>query len=163
MPLTTYCQYDEIRSALGVNHVELPDSVLSLPVYEIGLTRELMKISASLAASFSSIEASSQRTDAEEALFASVRLFSVYLVASQVGISLPLLAPKSVADGKASTTRFSGEPFTAVLEAVQAARDQYRKEIREALDALGAATNTVTAMPTQVRAVNRNYDPVTGS
>ncbi len=34
MALTTYCELNEVRAALGVNDIELPDAVLNLPVYE---------------------------------------------------------------------------------------------------------------------------------
>lgn len=166
MPLTTYCGYNEVRSALGVNHLELPDTVIALPVYEMGLTRELTKLSTSLAASFSTIasKVAGDRSDAEEALFSAVRLFSVYLVASQVGVSLPNFAPKSVDDGKTSLSRFSGEPYEAVMTRVLEARDRYRMDVREAIAGLGSATTTAyTPTPLMARASPRLTDPVTGS
>ncbi len=120
MSLTTYCEFDEVRSALGVNDLELKDSVLALPVYEMGLVRELNKISTSLTAAFSSVIAKtlSSRTEAETVLYDAVHLFSVYAVAKQVGVSLPTFAPKDIGDGKATVSRFAGEPFTKVLDGI---------------------------------------------
>lgn len=168
MSLTTYCEFDEVRSALGVNDLELKDSVLALPVYEMGLVRELNKISTSLTAAFSSIVAKSlsARTANESALYDSVHLFSVYAVARQVGVSLPVFAPKDVGDGKATVSRFAGEPFRATLEGVDAYYQITREGVRQALEVYEGSTATASAGLTPASlfvASTRSYDPVTGA
>lgn len=168
MSLTTYCEFDEVRSALGVNDLELKDSVLALPVYEMGLVRELNKISTSLTAAFSSIVAKSlaSRTENELALSDSVHLFAVYAVARQVGISLPVFAPKDVGDGKATVSRFAGEPFKATLEGVDSYYQIAREGLRQALEVYEGSTATAAASLTPAtlfKASTRSYDPVTGA
>jgi hypothetical protein len=102
MSLTTYCDFGEVRSALGVNDIELSDLVLGLPVYEMGLIRELNRLSTSLNAAFLTIYAKTRasRTPDEAELHDSVRLFSVYAAAKQVGVSLANFAPKDVGMAK---------------------------------------------------------------
>lgn len=168
MSLTTYCEFDEVRSALGVNDLELKDSVLALPVYEMGLVRELNKISTSLAAAFSSIVAKSLsvRTDDEVALYDAVHLFAVYAVARQVGVSLPIFAPKDIGDGKATLSRFSGEPFKSTLEGVDSYYQITREGVRQALEVYEGSTATASTSLTPAtlfKASTRSYDPVTGA
>jgi hypothetical protein len=167
MSLTTYCEFDEVRSALGVNSLELSDRVLSLPVYEMGLIREFNRVSTSLAAAFSSViaKASSARTDAEKALYDAVHLFAVYAVARQVGVALPNFTPKDVGDGKANLSRFAGEPFTKVLDAVGEYYQAMKENVRQALEVYAGSSSTTapSLIPATVfKASGRLYDPVTG-
>lgn len=166
MSLTKYCEFDEVRSALGVNALELKDTVLSLPVYEMGLLRELNKVSLSLTAAFSTVSAlqPGHRTGAEQALFEAARLFSVYAVARQVGVSLPTFAPKDVGDGKATVSRFSGEPFTKVLDGIDSYYQAMKVGLQEALADFGTPSASATgASAIPFRAAKRGYDPVTGT
>lgn len=165
MSLTAYCEFAEVRAALGVNSLELSDAVIALPVYEMGLVRELNRLSTSLDAAFSTIsgKAEGARTPAEAELFSAVRLFSVYVVASQVGVSLPNFMPKAVADGKASITRFSGEPYKGVMDKILAQREAYRANLVEAYALVTTGAAAVTTPPTLFLASTRQYDPVTGS
>lgn len=165
MSLTTYCSYDEVRSALGVNDLELPDRVLGLPVYEMGLVREVSRLSTSLNAAFSSVSSKTPatRTAAEKALYDAMRLFSVYTVAKQVGVALPTFAPKEVSDGKASVSRFAGEPFKATLAAIDEYLAAYKLDLKAAFDALNGSATPQSAVMVGVVAASRSYDPVTGS
>lgn len=168
MSLTTYCEFDEVRSALGVNDLELKDSVLALPVYEMGLVRELTKISPSLTAAFSTVVSKtlSDRTGLEKGLYDSVHLFSVYAVARQVGVSLSVFAPKDVGDGKATLSRFSGEPFKATMDGVNEYYQIAKDSVRQALEAYNGSNSTVAASLTPAtlfKASGRSYDPVEGA
>lgn len=168
MSLTTYCEYNEVRSTLGVNSDELTDAVLGLPVYEMGLVRELNKLSTSLTAAFSAIYAkdTGSRTTTESELYDAVRLFSVYAVAKQVGVSLANFAPKDVGDGKASISRYSGEPFEKVMDRVESYYTSLRIDLRAAYETYAQTSLNVTASTTPTRffaAVPRSYDPVTGT
>lgn len=166
MALTDYAQYDEIRAALGVNDVELRDAVLELPVYEMGLVRELNKISTSLPAAFSAVKetAESERSDVQTRLYDAVRLFSVYASAKQVAVSLPSFLPKGVTDGKAAIDRFSGTPYEDTIASIDQMFGALRAELADAYaayadeDAPGAISP-----PTTFVAVPRNTDPVTGT
>lgn len=166
MSLTTYCNFDEARSALGVNDLELKDAVLALPVYEMGLVRELNKLSTSLNAAFLGIAltAPASRTTGEAALHDAVRLFSVYAAAKQVGVSLANFAPKDVGDGKATISRFAGEPFTKVLDRVDGYYQALRDELRVAYAAFASLTAPVASTTPVVFFVasKRVYDPIKG-
>ena len=166
MSLTTYCDFEEIRSALGVNDIELSDRVLDLPVYEMGLIRELNRLSTSLNAAFLGIASRSpaNRTPDEAELHDSVRLFSVYASAKQVGVSLANFAPKDVGDGKATVSRYAGEPFENVLEGIDDYYSALRGELRtlfETFTSSGASASSTTPSTFFV-ASKRSYDPVTG-
>lgn len=166
MSLTAYCEFDEVRSALGVNDIELKDTVLGLPVYEMGLVRELNRLSTSLNAAFSTIQLkdTSTRTTAEATLYDSIRLFSVYAVAKQVGVALANFAPKDIGDGKATISRYAGEPFRAVLENIDQYYQSLRLEVRAAYAAIltSVVIKDSTTPATVFMASKRGYDPVTG-
>lgn len=167
MSLTTYCDFAEVRAALGVNDLELKDAVLSLPVYEMGLVRELSKLSMSLNASFSTIhdKLPGSRTAAEAALHDAVRLFSVYAVAKQVGVSLATFAPKDVGDGKATVSRFSGTPFEDTLARIEKLYAALKGDVISAYAGYSGVVSAglaSTVPPTAFMASGRSYDPVTG-
>lgn len=167
MALTLYCEFDEVRAALGVNALELSDAALALPVYEIGLVRELAKVSTSLPAAFSGVCNISEtaRTPLQRALHDAVHMFSVYTVAKQAGAALPLLAPKDIGDGKATLSRFASEPYKAVLQNVEVLVKEARETLEEALAALEGTVDTdpISRPARSFMASSRSYDPVTGS
>lgn len=163
MALTTYCDYEEIRAALGVNSIELADAVLGLPVYEIGLVRELNKISTSLPAAFSTATGASPQAALDKALCDAVRMFSAYAVAKQAGVSLATFAPKDVGDGKATLSRFSGQPYTETMDNVKAALADARAALQDALAAYQGATAATAVLPVSFMASSRTIDPVVGS
>lgn len=168
MSLITYCDFGEIRSALGVNDVELSDVVLGLPVYERGLIRELNRLSTSLNAAFSAIQIKlpAERTTTEAELHDAVRLFSVYASAKQVGVSLANFAPKDVGDGKATISRYSGEPFQKVLAGIDDYYNVLRTELRTVYEVFSSSPTVAVASTkpsTFFKASKRGYDPVTGA
>lgn len=166
MALTQYCELDEVRAALGVNSDELSDTVLNLPIYEIGLVRELAKISESLPAAFLSVagKVPEDRTEPEQQLFDVGRLFCVYSAANQVGASLATLMPKDITDGKASVSRFADSPYRDAMARVQALRVQYRQDLLEVYSAMVSQDRVAPTTPATVfLAAGRGYDPVTGS
>lgn len=167
MALTEYCSGDEVRAALGVNDIELPDTVLGLPVYQIGLVRELNKISTTLPAAFSTVSgiADETRTNDEQALYDATHLFCVYAAARQVGVSLGSMVPKDVGDGKATVSRFSDSPYKDVLDRIEVMYNGTRASL---VDALGTYAGSSAATPpttprTFFLASSRSFDPVTGS
>jgi hypothetical protein len=165
MALTAYCELDEVRAALGVNDIEISDAVLSLPVYEIGLVRELNKISVSLSVAFSTVSSISveSRTATEQALADSVHLFSVYAAAKQVGVSLGAMAPKDVGDGKATVSRFSDSPYKDVLSRIDLMYASTKSDLAASYLAYSGTSTSSTVTAVMFMASNRSYDPVTGS
>lgn len=166
MALTAYCQLDEVRAALGCNDIELSDAVLSLPVYEIGLVRELSKVSESLPAAFSVVSSISEasRTAPQAALVDAVHLFSVYACARQVGVSLGVMAPKDIGDGKATLSRFSDSPYKEVMENVERWFLATATNLVDALATYSGSglTSTVRTPAPMFLASSRASDPVTG-
>lgn len=167
MALTTYCDLDEVRAALGVNEIEISDAVLNLPVYEIGLVRELNRVSVSLPVAFSVVTAIAEelRTAKATALVDAVHLFSVYASARQVGGSLGTMVPKDVGDGKASVTRFSDSPYRDTLTRVETMFQGTRASLLDAFNTYSETTPSTSALTPGVvfMASGRSYDPVTGS
>ncbi len=167
MALTGYCSREEVRAALGVNDTELPDAVLDLPVYQIGLVRELNKISTSLPAAFSTVSAIAEesRTATQKELYEAVTFFCVYAAARQAGASLGVMAPKDVGDGKASISRFSDSPYKDALNRVDGQYSAAREWLVGALEAYqGSSTAIPSTTPfTFVVASPRSVDPVTGA
>jgi hypothetical protein len=167
MALTTYCELDEVRAALGVNDNELSDAVLNLPVYEIGLVRDLNKVSTSLPVAFSTCSnvAEEDRTDPQQALVDATRLFCVYAVAKQVGVSLGSIVPKDIGDGKATLSRFSDSPYKDVLSRIDAMYAAVRGSLLESLVLYSGAGSSIKAtVPfTVFGKSSRGTDPITGA
>ena len=165
MALTPYCTNDEVRAVLGVTTSELKDEVLDLPVYEIGLRRELNKVSLSLPASFSAVLAiTGTLTDAQQSLLESTKLFSVYAAAKQAGAPLAMSAPKSLNDDKSGFSRYADSPYKDVLDRIDSAYLQARQEVTDALaEYLGSSSNGFSGMPFGLAVSSRVYDPVVGS
>ena len=166
MALIAYCSPDEVRAALGVSDIELTDTVIALPVYEMGLTRELNKVSTSLPAAFYTVSAVAvnSRSTLQENLFEAVRLFSVYACARQVGASLGIMAPKDIGDGKATLSRFSDGPYRDTLDRIDIMYHANRANVASAwADYSVTDIKTPSTKPFTVFAkAIRNYDPVTG-
>lgn len=163
MALRPFCSSDEVRSALGVSDDELEDAVLLLPIYALGLRESLLKISATLPDLFLSVHGmdESTRTSTQNTLFSSVRLYSTYAVARQVGIALGMLGPKTLSDEKASFSRFAGEPYKDVLQRIDSELARYGALIKQALDELGTPQSG-PSLPVFMAVSKPNYDPVTG-
>lgn len=163
MALSPFCSNDEVRAALGVSDVELEDATLNLPFYAIGLKSGLERVSKTLPASFSAIAeiAETDRTDQQNRLYESVRLYSIYFVAKQAGGALGLLSVKSLTDNKANFSRFSDSPYESVMESIDAALSAAKIGLQEVLAEM--SNDAVRAYnPVGFFAVKRLYDPVTG-
>lgn len=163
MALTPYCTNDEVRAALGVTVSEIGDQVLDLPIYEMGLRRELNRISTSLPAAFSSVNAVAGPTQTQQTLLDSIKLFAIYAVARQAGSALAMAAPKSLNDDKSGFSRDSNSPYKDVLDRVEILFQQARQDLVTAYAETSGATSTVLALPPGLAASTRSYDPVTGA
>lgn len=165
MALIPYCTSQEVRAALGVTVSEISDQVLDLPVYEMGLRRELNRLSTSLPAAFSSAAAQTNPTEAQRSFTDAVKLFSVYAVARQVGASLALAAPKALNDDKAGFARDANSPYKDVLDRLEVLFQQARQDLLDAFATLntGSTGTTVLALPAGLLVSGRSSDPVTGA
>lgn len=118
MAITTYTSYAEVRAALGVSSDELPDAQLGYDMYDTGLLFELESIDAGLPAAYAVVAAKlvGARTAAEQRFYLTTRQFAVYATAVQLIPALPLIAAKTITDGKASITRDAAAPFKLTIE-----------------------------------------------
>lgn len=166
MALTPYCSNEEVRAVLGVTISELKDDVLTLPVYEMGLRRELIRISPSLPAAFSTVNSLVTRSDVERTLLEASKLFAVYAVAKQAGASVALAAPKGMTDDKSGFDRFADAPYKDVLVRVDTAYAAARQDLVDAYTAYAGSTSVsggLYGLPSGMAVSSRSYDPVTGS
>lgn len=161
MGISEYTSFSEVRAILGVEDDELKDETLQLDTYGLELVEELREISPTLISLYSDIKDKSDRSDEEGRVYELTRLFAVYYVAQQAGNALPMFSPRSIGDGKATMTRFSGEPYKEMLEEISGRVDLYRTRLKAALEELAAQTTNRSPRTTFV-AVGPAYDPVTG-
>lgn len=163
MNLLDYTTYEDVRAALGVNDDELEDETLALSVYSSGLKEDLYDVSTSLTSTYRQIEAKAEgdRTENEARVYELTQLFATYSVAKQVGTALPMFSPRSLSDGKASMSRFSGEPYKEVLKGLSEQYDLFRGRLARALDDLSSSVGVVTQR-TMLSVSSPAYDPVTG-
>lgn len=105
--LIQFTDFGSIRALLGVSDDELSDDVLILPVYENQLRVKLSALSASLVGDYLTTATLTAPASLDSDFLRSVQLFSSYSVALHLAKSLPMFAPKTLTDGKASFTRFS--------------------------------------------------------
>lgn len=161
--ITDYTTFDDIRATLGVEALELTDETLGLKVFESGLEAEIYDVSSSLDTTYHEVLLIEEplRTPVQKRLVSMAGSFATYAVAKQVAASMSMFAPRSIADGKSTLTRFSGEPYKDVLKNLQEQYDVARNRLVKALDELMASTSTV-AYRTIFNAVGSGYDPVTG-
>lgn len=163
MALAPYCSPDEVRAVLGPTDVELSNSTLDLPVYSLGLLRELRRISLTLPAAYLVANTAVAPTAQQQSLVDSVREFSVYCVARQVGASLGLTAAKDITDDKASLGRFSDGSFQDVLARVEELFQRTRAALVEvAAVALSDVGTSSFIFPIAFVPSRRGIDPVTG-
>lgn len=163
MDISDYTSYDAIRSVLGVSDDELEDATLALPLYSNGLEDDLYSVSATLLSTYATIGAKTvgTRTDKESSVYRLTQLFATYSVAKQLCTSLPMFGPKSVTDGKAAMSRFSGTPYQDTAQGISEKYDLYLSRLTDALAALSSSVSTVTT-PIYMLAATPDYDPVVG-
>jgi len=160
-----YTTFAEIRAVLGVTTDELSDATLELDLYTYSLDLEIASIDAGLAAEFAAVKAVApvSRTTAQTTLYAAVKAFTPYAVAVQLASSLPLFAPKSITDGKASISRDSSAPYAATIAQCKFNYEKFRAGLEAAYSALvGGAASVVAVLPF-LSVVSPSSDPVTGT
>jgi len=167
MDITEYTSYDEIRATCGLSLKELPDSELSLELYQNILALELGDISipdetpgpGPLDTRFLVIKAITPvtaRTTLEQRLYDLTRVFCTYVVSLEVVVSLSMKAPKSISDSKASLVRFSPEStYKDVISRIE----QMLGDIRGKIENI--SESTVDTLPL-LSVVSQSTDPVTG-
>jgi hypothetical protein len=161
--LTDYTSLQDIRAALGVNDVELPDETLCLSLYLDGLEGRLAVYPPAF---FTALDEARSKpyvalTPVEKRLLRAARTFSTYAVALHLTESLPLFAPEQVTDSKAGMER-PASAFKAVTEAIQAAFNRAKGALDEVAEEVGGGDVAETISRQYFLAVGQSFDPVTG-
>ena len=151
----TYTSYDEVRAVLGLNDEELTDKTLSLDVFEHGLIDDFYDININFQTLHETISSSANPTPLEARILRLSSLFATYSVARQVSGSLSMLAPKAYADGKASASRFSNDPFKETIKRIQDQYELVRSRLTSALEEYEVSQTS----PTTVRSLFSNVAP----
>jgi hypothetical protein len=161
MELTDYTSYAEIRAVIGLSSSELSDDLLKLELYSNVLEMALDAVvlptetpgPGPLKSTFIDIAETvpAARTDKEQLLYSLTRLYSTYVVAAEVAISLPMAAPKMISDSKASLTRFSPEAtFRDVVNGILARASELKGKIENINISTASSLPLLSAIPPAV-------------
>ena len=161
--LIDYLDYQEVRAVLGLTTTELPDSVLTLPMYETLLALQLESIGTSLPTSYLEILAlpSESRSATQARFFDLTRLFSAYATAKELLTSLPMLGVQKLTDGRAEFTRQS-EQWESIVDGVDSAYSTLRERLGLAYKVLVPEASIPTAITSVMTSAVGMTDPVTG-
>jgi hypothetical protein len=160
MALTDYTSYAEVRAILGVNDLEVADTLLALPFYSEIINAELTDINDTLPSLYAAAVIEPTPTVFQSKLVSYTRLFSTYATAKTLTTSLPLFSPRAIEDGKARLERFNN-PYKEVIDAVGREYDRWRLRLIDLLaDLEGTVESTAvfgfTTVPLEI-------DPITGA
>lgn len=161
LELIDYTSNDEIRAALGVSEEELEDATLAKQLYAMQLGFELGDITPELEQTFMTIKVSASKTAEQRKLYDVVKVFSAYVVAKYLLVSLPLFAPKRITDGRSEVERFT-DPFQDVRDGVAAGYLTLRNRVIDALAGVGIVVATASGR-SYFATAGLATDPVTGA
>lgn len=161
--LNTYLDYQEVRAVLGLTTTELPDSILTLPMYETLLMLQLEAIGADLPTTFTTISdlPSESRSSTQSRFYDLTRLFSAYATAKELLTSLPMLGVQKLADGRAEFTR-QAEQWESIVDGVDAAYATLRERLGLSYKVLVPAAIIPSAVVSIMTSAVGMTDPVTG-
>lgn len=166
MSLTTYTTYEEVRAVLGVSATELPNAVLSQPLYDFHMRLAFEDVAEGVPAMYEMIKTLqvSVTTDAQKRFLTIAGLYAPYALAKHLLTSLPMFAVQSLTDGRASFDRPSNIAIYDDVKAdVTAALADLLARFRAVYFLLsGVVPAAVTRVrPTLVIASRLATDPVT--
>lgn len=154
---------DSVRAVLGVSAQELPDTVLTNPIYATQLREDMLDLHPQMVADFATISALNSVTDDQGRFLDLAQAYAAYNVATQCLTSLPMFAPQTIMDEKAQLTR--NPDFYKTLRAdVGAVMSKLASRLQRAYTAINASalppSDTVRVLGV---AVGLGSDPVIGS
>lgn len=162
MPLITYTTSNEIRAALGVSTTELPDSTVTLSMYDTVADMAVDDVSPKLEGLFEATVAVVTPTSTQQKFIDVTKLYVTYAVAKHMLTSLPLFSVKSLTDGKAEFQRQS-DIFEDVRDGVDAMLAGLRGRLETLMQILDPTiTPTPAVTPVFTVASELATDPVTG-
>lgn len=158
--ISKYTSYDEVRSVLGVEDDELSDSTLALGVYYNHLLEALGDVNPLVVSLFDEVGELPDKTPTQERFLRLVRTFSTYAVAKQFTTSLPMFAPRSIGDGKATMSRFPN-PYKETIEGIEEQFTLTQNRLQQVVDELTSENRGVEPRRFFI-GVGLAQDPVTG-
>ena len=164
MILSDFTSAAEIRAVLGVADTELTDDVLALPLYVRQLTFDLEDVATNLVTEYLAVWAlpAGSRTVAQQRLFDLVQLYSSFSVSKMLLTSMPLFAPRTITDGRATVERQT-DVFQDVRDGVFLGYTTVRRKLLDTYNLLTGATSVVALVPGLTVAVGLAVDPITGA
>ena len=159
--ISKYTSYDEVRSVLGVEDDELLDETLALPVYYSHLQEEILDINPRAEELFDMISELDDPTPVQLRYIRVMGMFATYAVAKQLTSSLPMFAPRSIGDGKATMSRFL-DPYKDTIKKIEEQFTLNQGRLQQLVDELNSETRVKTSRRFLI-GVGLSYDPVTGT
>lgn len=161
--LSDYTDPTTVRALLGVNDLEIEDGQFLLPAYELVIESGLDNLSVNVAPLYAVIAALpvNTRTISQTRFYNSVRLYSGLLVAKDLLPTLPMAAPRKIADEKAALERIA-DPYKLLEANLTQTLQTLAKRILATLAVLDP-TKAVTGVTRRfASSVGLVLDPVTG-
>lgn len=154
---------DSVRAVLGVSSKELPDTVLSNPIYATRLKEDLYDLDPQMVTDFASIGALPSPTPNQQRFLDLIETYAAYNVAQQCLISLPMFSPMTIQDEKAALIR-NTNAYAQLKDDVGAVLSLMRVKLQKVY----ATINPAALAPAAVErifgvAVGLGTDPVTGT
>jgi hypothetical protein len=152
-----------VRAILGVSSKELPDTVLTNPIYAVRLREDLRDLNTQLVADFASIGALTTRTDDQERFVELASTYAAYHVANQCLGALPMFSPLTLKDEKAELTR-NVDAFKGLREDVSQVMNVMKTRLQNAYAKINSAAPAPNPTArTLLASVGLATDPVTGA
>lgn len=155
-----YTSFEEVRAALGVSDDELEDETLALPMYLDDLMESFYRCHPQFEAVWGALPSDETQYSPTQARLVRVsRLFATYSVARHVGTAMPMFAPRSIGDGKATMARFL-DPYKDTLKRIETLFNQSSEDLAGIVDELLSETRVSRTRRAFIR-VGLAVDPVT--
>lgn len=154
---------DSVRAVLGVSAQELPDAVLTNPIYATQLREDMLDMHAQMVADFATISALTNATSDQERFLDLAQAYAAYNVANQCLTGLPMFAPQTIKDEKSELTR-NDDFYERLREDVGAVLAKLASRLRRAYAAVNVGAPVAAPVtPVFAAAVGLSADPVTGA
>jgi hypothetical protein len=151
-----------VRAVLGVSAKELPDSVLTNPIYSTQLREAMIEMHPSMVADFATAAALASPSAKQQRFLDLASTYAAYHVANQCLGALPMFSFQTIMDEKAELTR-NVDAFKNLREDVTASLSVLKRRLQSAYaDVNPAAPAPNPTTRTWAAAVGLASDPVVG-
>ena len=162
MALSPYTTNAEVRAALGISIIDMPDETLDLKIYQFAVEEAFYEINSGTQALIDAARAASPPTAKQTRLLTMSELYATYVAAAALVPALPLAALKEMRDDRTADVRVD-DPFKNLADEIGAMLGRYLAKLEDAL--LAVDPTIVISTPADVVpgvAATLGTDPVTG-